>query len=677
MTLTLHVSNTNPKVGEQVALRAYGDASMVGSSCYFMRYMNTLGIHDMTGSGYAAMYWTPTEDDVGTANMYVTCAGATSAAVSVTVEAADIQHCYASFYIRDDNGNPVEGATVVIGDKSATTPSNGGVDILLEVGHTYYATCTPPSGYTCDECTDSFYLDADHYKAFWLIKNEAPADCNIIFTILDVDSHTGIAGAVCHVGGKDATTNSSGSATISVPTGHSYTATCDPPDGYHCAEAATCSDGPTYINAGSTTASVAFNLEKDAPVDEYCQQDFIVLDDAGDPVRGVFLEMEDQSSFIVTPISGHGNSGTLSDGKISTLHTIKGHSYKFDITQFPGGYDVGTVSVIGPITACTDELTFRVKKLVTDTNVNFCVRNQAGVNMPGVAITVDHDIGTLHTKNTATSFGCTGAIGLKKDTSYTATITETAAYSCEVCTKTFTPAADMVVFFDVTDKVNVPPDDYLVITPPSQNPKEFTPFDVGVSYKADTHVTIKRDDIPTDTVIGDCVTDSEGKGTATCTSGVTGKIEIYGCDPSPTGCAKKSVVYQLTVDTVGGGPGDQEFAIKAPRFVMSDSDFDVSGVGGKPGQTIQIKIDKSAAIDPVLASTKALGDGTFTVTTSIPDMSFPAHLYAYDPAWIPGTGKKSAGADVYVMSWLVVGAVVVAVALIYMQKTGKLNFPKR
>ena len=583
MTLTLHVSNTNPKVGDQIALMAHGDTSLEGSSCYFMRGMNTIGIHNMVhnstiNSGYAAMYWTPTADDVGTWNMYVTCGGQISIAISVTVE-------------KDE---------------------------------------------------------------------DTPTYCDITFTIQDVDSYLGIYGAVCHVGGKDATTNSNGSATITVPAGHDYTMTCDPPDGYHCAEFTTCSDGPTYIRPDSTTAGQTFLLEKDK--DEYCQQDFIVLDQYGNPVRGVFLEMEDQSTFVDTPISGHGDTGTLTDGKIYTLHTIKGHSYKFDIAQIPGGYDAGTVGVIGPVTACTDMLTFRLKKLVTDTNVNFCVRNQVGVNMPGVAITVDHDIGTLHTKNTITSFGCTGPIGLKKDISYTATITETDAYSCDVCTKTFTPTAGMVVFFDVKDKVNVPPGDYLVITPPSQNPKEFTPFDIGVSYKANTHVTIKRNDTPTDTIIGDCVTDSEGKGVATCTSGVTGKIEIYGCDPSPTGCAKKSVTYQLTVETTGGG--DQEFDIKAPHIVMCDSSFIVNGVGGKPGQTIQAKIDKSLAVDPVLASTKVLGDGTFVFTISISDMSTPAHIYAYDPSWIPGTGKKSKGADVYVLSWFVIAALAIAIVLI-------------
>ena len=360
---------------------------------------------------------------------------------------------YAHFYVRDENGNPIDNARIEVSGETKYTGSNGKTYFILDTGMTYYARGYAPSGYTCTDCNESFYHDSDRVVNFYVKKTVIY--CDIDFYVCDQELYP-VNGATCIAGGKTATTNVNGMCSITLECNNSYTATCNAPSEYTC-DCGGCKCSYALVLTGDKF--LTFMLDKVSTPIEYCQQDFKVLDQNGKPVAKVILGCEDRTDNTNFEVLGHAGTGTLSDGTVSTLKTIKGRAYNFYVSQFPAGYDVDSdgVSLISDVVACThDAALFRIKDLSTipdPCSVNVCVQDQDGNNITGVAIYIK-DIGTVYTKDDISMFGCTGKVGITCGSSTTVTATVPSGYEGVKTTETFTASGDKNVILTIMESAN-------------------------------------------------------------------------------------------------------------------------------------------------------------------------------------------------------------------------------
>ena len=132
---------------------------------------------------------------------------------------------YAHFYVRDENGNPIDNARIEVSGETKYTGSNGKTYFILDTGMTYYARGYAPSGYTCTDCNESFYHDSDRVVNFYVEKEIAY--CLVDVQVVDQEG-TGVAGAVVNIAGAEGadniTTNLQGAAVgFTLITGKNYT----------------------------------------------------------------------------------------------------------------------------------------------------------------------------------------------------------------------------------------------------------------------------------------------------------------------------------------------------------------------------------------------------------------------------------------------------------------------
>lgn len=358
-----------------------------------------------------------------------------------------------NFRLRDADGNAISGIKITVGgerhpNETLYTDGSGKASTSIDARQWCTARCVPSGDWECIDCYEHWFHEEDTLIDFKLGANL----CRVSFLVFDMDWDP-MADVVCRVGGKSAKTDGIGSCSIDIECG-TYIARCDIPSGYTCdCGGCSCEDGPFTLTDGYDVAT--FFLKKVTGPDVYCQQDFKVVDQNGDPVEKVILGGEDQSDFTNFEIAGHVGTGTLGNGTVSTLRTIKGRSYKFYISQFPPGYDwdVNGISIVGPLNACTDEIIFRVKNLSVGPgacSVNVCVQDQFGGQITGVAIAIT-DVGTVYTKDKLEMFGCTGEIGLVCGRSTTVTATVPDGYKAVETTKTFTADGKKTVILKLED----------------------------------------------------------------------------------------------------------------------------------------------------------------------------------------------------------------------------------
>jgi hypothetical protein len=284
------------------------------------------------------------------------------------------------------------------------------------------------------------------------VVEEPISECIIDFYVCDQDLYP-VAGASCFVGGKTATTNTGGICSVTLECGESYTATCNAPSGYTCdCGGCNCSDGPFNLTGDGY---LSFFMKKVAASIVYCQQDFKVIDQNGEPVEYAIVGCEYRTDSTNFDVLGPAGTGTQRDGTVSTIQTISGRSYNFYISQFPAGYDfdIDGDSIFIDVIACRGEVVFRIKNLsvVPDPcNVNVCVQDQDGSNITGVAIYIK-DVGTVSTKSDISMFGCTGNIGLVCGTSTTVTATVPSGYDAVKITETFTAVGNKTFILTIKE----------------------------------------------------------------------------------------------------------------------------------------------------------------------------------------------------------------------------------
>jgi len=169
--------------GTQCAVRVYIDigygGAMVGD---YVKALFTqsgkspvqIGRQRLVASGgrlYMAFYWTPTSSQVGGGTIVCVLERNPMCISSVyyaTVKStAPTQHAV-YFWVRDDEGNPVNHAKIECAGESFYTDSDGKVIRLYDAGHKYYAQCYAPTGYECTDCYESFYLDSAKFINFYM-----------------------------------------------------------------------------------------------------------------------------------------------------------------------------------------------------------------------------------------------------------------------------------------------------------------------------------------------------------------------------------------------------------------------------------------------------------------------------------------------------------------------------
>lgn len=188
-------------------------------------------------------------------------------------------------------------------------------------------------------------------------------------------------------------------------------------------------------------------------------------------------------------------------------------------------------------------------------------------------------------------------------------------------------------------------------------------------------------------------TDSEGTARIECVVDAAGTYRVYGYSDAEgyAGNFIQTNDVEFIAETgqppVPPDPDDPDggFKISVPSFTMTETEFVVSGTHPKFGQAIDIKVDKSLAVDPVIGVAIVQGDGTFEATCEIEDVGFHS-VYAYDPTWveewfpdiipdgwIPGKGFKSSSSTIVALSWMIVASILLAIGLILEKKYNKLG----
>jgi len=192
------------------------------------------------------------------------------------------QDQYVYYVVEDDSGNKVSGARVECGGDVLHTGSDGRAShILNEKDTNYYATCYPPTGYSCIDCNKSFIVHGTMVIDFKLEK-ESVTPSTVFVDIHVKDQHgdyvknctVSIPGALSIPGvvsGDSLSTGSSGVVRFNLEKDKLYVATAEPPSGYSSVSAST----------GSFTAignqSFMFKLQKDDATPTTCVLSFGVI----------------------------------------------------------------------------------------------------------------------------------------------------------------------------------------------------------------------------------------------------------------------------------------------------------------------------------------------------------------------------------------------------------------
>jgi hypothetical protein len=106
---------------------------------------------------------------------------------------------YVHFYVRDDNGNPVNNARIECAGEAVYTGSDGKTYLVLDTEATYYAYAYAPSGYECTECSESFYHDSDRVINFYMKKT--PTTGTLQVRVYDGSTNAYLYGVAVYVDG--------------------------------------------------------------------------------------------------------------------------------------------------------------------------------------------------------------------------------------------------------------------------------------------------------------------------------------------------------------------------------------------------------------------------------------------------------------------------------------------
>jgi len=265
-----------------------------------------------------------------------------------------MSYCDQAFFVQDEEGYPLKGARVDLGYTIYYTTNSVGycwARDLLE-GDTYTATAQKPGTHSGNP---SRTFTACRSKIVFTLTSKY---CDQDFKVEDQNGNP-VAGAKIDLGGTIYyTTDSAGKCTIKdlYKGGDPYTATVKK-SGY--------TKNSTTFTA--CTAEIVFTIIK-----QYCDQDFKVEDQNGNPLAGAKIDIG-YTIYYTTDYAGH---CTIRDLKI-------GDSYTAGVKK--SGYISGSPK---SFTACTTEIVFELAK---GASLTFRVQTPERVKLPNATIKIQND----------------------------------------------------------------------------------------------------------------------------------------------------------------------------------------------------------------------------------------------------------------------------------------------
>jgi gliding motility-associated-like protein len=296
-----------------------------------------------------------------------------------------------SITVVDENGDPIEGATVTINGEEYVTDENGQVTLELPNGEYDYTVTI--DGY--DDFTGTITMGGEDVDEIVTMTTETHT---ITITVLD-ENDDPIAGAIVTINGETYTTDENGQVTVTLPDGtYNYTVVAD---GYH-------NNGGTITVNGEDVEETVNMVPETEPTYTIT---ITVVDENGDPIEGATVTIngvtyttDENGQVTVTLPDGtynytvvadgyHNNGGTIIvDGEDvdETITMItETHTITITVVDENGDPIEGATVTINGETYTTDE-NGQVTVTLPDGTYNYTVVAE-GYHNNGGTITVEGD----------------------------------------------------------------------------------------------------------------------------------------------------------------------------------------------------------------------------------------------------------------------------------------------
>ncbi|MCT4619486.1 MAG: S-layer homology domain-containing protein [Marinisporobacter sp.] len=233
-----------------------------------------------------------------------------------------------TFAVYNDNNSSIDGAKISVNSQNLTTDSNGSVTVSLENGS--YPYTVEKSGYNNKSgnvtVNGAALTETDTMKA----TPTPPTKYTVTFAVYN-DSNSPIDGAKISVNSQNLTTDSKGSATVSLENGsHSYTVE---KSGY------TNKTGSVTVNGAALTETVNMTTTPTPPT-KYTVT-FAVYNNSNSPIDGAKISVNSQN--------------LTTDSKGSATISLENETYGYTVTKSGYTNKTGNVTVNGA--ALTEKVT--------------------------------------------------------------------------------------------------------------------------------------------------------------------------------------------------------------------------------------------------------------------------------------------------------------------------------
>lgn len=278
----------------------------------------------------------------------------------------------------DEEGNPITGLTVMIGENQISTNENGQARFdALPTGTTTY-TIQPRDGYTLvsPEQTGTLEISVEGTLLSVVLRAEVRTG-QLVFTVLD-ETGTPVEGVNILLNQQQATTDQAGQVIFNeIDAGyHTYTVDEHLPKGYVAGDDMS---GEIEVLANETAEK---NIQiATQPV--VTTADFQVVDQDGNPVPDTTLQIN-QEQFV-----------TNGEGRVQVEYT-EGDTITYQIIAAPAGYDLSQSQETKEITNPEETIQIVVQRLPEIRQGVLQIKDNSGHGIPGVEVEINQQVLTTN-----------------------------------------------------------------------------------------------------------------------------------------------------------------------------------------------------------------------------------------------------------------------------------------
>lgn len=278
----------------------------------------------------------------------------------------------------DEEGNPITGLTVMIGENQISTNETGQAWFdALPTGSTTY-TIQPREGYTLvsPEQAGTLEITEDGALLSVTLRPEVRTG-QLVFTVLD-ETGTPVEGVNVYLNQQQATTDQAGQVSFNeIEAGyHTYTIDEQLPEGYVAGDDMS---GEIEVLANETVGKTIQIATQ--PVVKTA--DFQVVDQDGNPVPDATLQINQQQLV------------TNGEGRVQVEYT-EGDTISYQIVAVPAGYDLSQSQETKEITNPEETIQIVVQRLPEIRQGVLQIKDNSGHGIPGVEVEINQQVLTTN-----------------------------------------------------------------------------------------------------------------------------------------------------------------------------------------------------------------------------------------------------------------------------------------